>query len=170
MIEPCLKFYAVPSPFQYMALRSRSQTLNFLCLIFTVSVSAKPWLIWIMFGMNRYKILKCFIKEKHNCRRAFLSGGRSYFFSFILVTFCCKKSQFRDVKREKLYWKSAICFSETSSSPTYTPVICNHYRPPPPPLPTLKMSRAILEVHGKCPRVFFILNRVWLWQSVPYLF
>ena len=22
------------------------------------------WLIWIMFGMNRYKILKCFRKEK----------------------------------------------------------------------------------------------------------
>ena len=31
-----------------------------------------------MFGMNRYKILKCFIKEKHNCRRAFLSGDRSF--------------------------------------------------------------------------------------------
>ena len=23
------------------------------------------WLIWIMFGMNGYKILKCFRKEKH---------------------------------------------------------------------------------------------------------
>ena len=42
MIEPCLKYYAVPSPSQYMALRSRSRTLNILCLIFTVSVSAKP--------------------------------------------------------------------------------------------------------------------------------
>ena len=46
-IEPCLNFYAVPSPFQYMALRSRSQPLNFflfffLCLIFTASISAKP--------------------------------------------------------------------------------------------------------------------------------
>ena len=37
------------------------------------------WLIWIMFGMNRYKILKCFIKEKRNCRRAALSGDRSYY-------------------------------------------------------------------------------------------
>ena len=26
--------------------------------------------------MNRYKILKCFIKEKRSCRRAFLSGDR----------------------------------------------------------------------------------------------
>ena len=33
-----------------------------------------------MFGMNRYKILKCFIKEKRNCRRAFLSGDRSNWF------------------------------------------------------------------------------------------
>ena len=39
-IEPCLKFYAVPSPSQYRALRS--QTLNVLCKMFTVSVSAKP--------------------------------------------------------------------------------------------------------------------------------
>ena len=31
-----------------------------------------------MFGMNRYKIPKCFIKEKRNCRRAFLSADRSY--------------------------------------------------------------------------------------------
>ena len=37
-IEPFLNLYAVPSPSQYMALR----TLNFLCLIFTVSISAKP--------------------------------------------------------------------------------------------------------------------------------
>ena len=28
-IEPCLKFYAVPSQSQCMTLRSRSQTLNF---------------------------------------------------------------------------------------------------------------------------------------------
>ena len=34
---------------------------------------------FFMFGMNRFKILKCFIKEKRNCRRAFLSGDRSYF-------------------------------------------------------------------------------------------
>ena len=31
-IEPCLKFYAVPSQSQCMTLRSRSQTLNFLVL------------------------------------------------------------------------------------------------------------------------------------------
>ena len=30
-IEPCLKFYAVPSQSQCMTLRSRSQTLIFLC-------------------------------------------------------------------------------------------------------------------------------------------
>ena len=30
-IEPCLKFYAVPSQSQCLTLRSRSQTLNFLC-------------------------------------------------------------------------------------------------------------------------------------------
>ena len=36
------------------------------------------WLIWIVFGMNGYKILKCFRKEKRDCRRAFLSGDRSY--------------------------------------------------------------------------------------------
>ena len=51
-IEPGLKFYAVPS--QYMALRSRSQTLNFLCKTFTASVFVKPlidlnhvWYEWI---------------------------------------------------------------------------------------------------------------------------
>ena len=37
------------------------------------------WLIWIMFCVNRYKILKCFIKEKRSCRRAFLSADRSYY-------------------------------------------------------------------------------------------
>ena len=31
-IEPCLKFYAVPSQSQCMTLRSRSQTLNFFVL------------------------------------------------------------------------------------------------------------------------------------------
>ena len=41
-IEPCLKFYAEPSPSQCKALRSRSQTLIFLCNVFTVSVFAKP--------------------------------------------------------------------------------------------------------------------------------
>ena len=51
-----------------------------------------------MSGMNRYKILKCFIKEKRNCRRAFLSllGFSSIYFgglnfselnSFIILFF-----------------------------------------------------------------------------------
>ena len=34
-----------------------------------------------MVGMNEYKILKCFRKEKRDCRRAFLSGDMSYSFS-----------------------------------------------------------------------------------------
>ena len=52
MIEPCLKFYAVPSQSQCMTLRS--QTLIFFVLIFKVSVVAKPlidlnhvWYEWI---------------------------------------------------------------------------------------------------------------------------
>ena len=65
-------------PIPIHGLKVKVTDFEFLCLIFTVSVSVKPWLIWIMFGMNRYKILKCFIKEKHNYRRAFLSGDRSY--------------------------------------------------------------------------------------------
>ena len=44
-------------PIQYMALRSRSGTLNFFCLIFRVSVSAKPLIDLNHVGMN--KILKC---------------------------------------------------------------------------------------------------------------
>ena len=37
-IEPCLKFYAVPSQSQCMTLRSRSQTLNFFVLnLYSVS-------------------------------------------------------------------------------------------------------------------------------------
>ena len=31
-----------------------------------------------MFGMNRYKILKCFRKEMPDFRQAVLSGNRSY--------------------------------------------------------------------------------------------
>ena len=86
-IEPGLKFYAVPSPSQYMALRSRSQTLNFLCLIFTVSVSANLLIDLNHVGMNRYKILKCFMKEKRNCRQAFLSGDRSYYNILLSILF-----------------------------------------------------------------------------------
>ena len=36
-----------------------------------------------MFGMNAYKILKCFRKEKRDFRRAALSGDRSYYQIFI---------------------------------------------------------------------------------------
>ena len=65
MIEPCLKFYAVPSQSQCMTLRSGSQTLNFFVLnLYSVSCLQSLWLIWIVFGMNGYKILKCFRKEK----------------------------------------------------------------------------------------------------------
>ena len=35
------------------------------------------WMIWVVFGMNGYKILKCFRKEKARLRRAALSGDRS---------------------------------------------------------------------------------------------
>ena len=38
-----------------------------------------------MFGMNRYKILKCFIKEKCNCRRAVLSCDRSYYSCAVII-------------------------------------------------------------------------------------
>ena len=53
MIEPCLKFYAVPSQSQCMTLRSRSQTLNFLVLnLYSVSCyKAFDWfescLVWM---------------------------------------------------------------------------------------------------------------------------
>ena len=64
-IEPCLKFYAVPSQSQCMTLSSRSQTLNFFCVkSLQCQLLQSLWLIWIMFGMNGYKILKCFRKEK----------------------------------------------------------------------------------------------------------
>ena len=64
MIEPCLKFYAVPSQSQCMTLRSRSQT-EFVCVkSLQCQLLQTLWLIWIMFGMNGYKILKCFRKEK----------------------------------------------------------------------------------------------------------
>ena len=52
-IEPCLKFYAVPSQSQCMILRSRSQTLNFFVLnLFSVSCcKAFDWfescLVWM---------------------------------------------------------------------------------------------------------------------------
>ena len=41
------------------------------------------WLSWIVFGMNEYKILKCFRKEKRDFRRAALSDDRSYYQIFI---------------------------------------------------------------------------------------
>ena len=37
------------------------------------------WLVWIVFGMNGYKILQCYRKEKRDFRRAVLSGDRSYY-------------------------------------------------------------------------------------------
>ena len=47
-------------------LRSRSQTLNFFCVkSLHCQLLQSLWLIWIVFGMNGYKILKCFRKEKH---------------------------------------------------------------------------------------------------------
>ena len=64
-IEPCLKFYAVPSQSQCMTLRSRSQTSNIFCVkSLQCQLLQSLWLIWIVFGMNGYKILKCFRKEK----------------------------------------------------------------------------------------------------------
>ena len=66
-IEPCLNFYAVPSQSQFMTLKSRSQTLNFLVLnLYSVSwqLLQSLWLIWIVFSMKGYKILKCSRKEK----------------------------------------------------------------------------------------------------------
>ena len=64
-IEPCLEFYAVPSLSQCMTLRSRSQILIFLCVkSLQCQLLQSLWLIWIVFGMNGYKILKCFRKEK----------------------------------------------------------------------------------------------------------
>ena len=63
-IEPCLKFYAVPSQSQCKTLRSRSQTLIFCVKSLQCQLLQSLWLIWIVFGMNGYKILKCFRKEK----------------------------------------------------------------------------------------------------------
>ena len=65
MIEPCLKFYVVPSQSQCMTLRSSSKTLIFFCVkSLQCQLLQSLWLIWILFGMNGYKILKCFRKEK----------------------------------------------------------------------------------------------------------
>ena len=64
-IEPCLRFYAVPSQSQCMTLRSRSQTLIVLCVkSLQFQLLQSLWLIWILFGMNGYKILKCFRKKR----------------------------------------------------------------------------------------------------------
>ena len=77
-IEPCLKFYAVPSQSQCMTLRSKSQTLNFFCVkSLQCQLLQSLWLIWIVFGMNGYKILKCFRKEKRVSGE--LPGDRSYY-------------------------------------------------------------------------------------------
>ena len=64
-IEPCLKFYMVPSQSQCMTLRSSSKTLNLFCVkSLQCQLLQSLWLIWIVFGMNGCKILKCFRKEK----------------------------------------------------------------------------------------------------------
>ena len=55
------------------------------------------WSIWIVFGMNGYKILKCFRKEKRVSgeRRAALSGNRSYCVTWLSKPNrrCAKKSK-----------------------------------------------------------------------------
>ena len=65
-IEPCLKFYVVPSQSQCMSLRSSSKTLIFFFCVKSLQCQLLQslWLIWIVFGMTGYKILKCFRKEK----------------------------------------------------------------------------------------------------------
>ena len=64
-IEPCLKFHAVPSQSQCMTCRSRSQDSEFFYVkSLQCQLLQSLWLIWVVFGMNGYNILKCFGKEK----------------------------------------------------------------------------------------------------------
>ena len=77
-IEPYLKFYAVPSPSQYMTLRSRPHTLSFMLMFFNFSFCKALWWLWFMFGMNEHKILKCFSKEKHDFWQVLLSGEDNF--------------------------------------------------------------------------------------------
>ena len=64
-IEPCLKFYAVPSQSQCMTLKIKVTDFEFFCVKSSqCQLLQNLWLIWIVFGMNGYKILKCFRKEK----------------------------------------------------------------------------------------------------------
>ena len=76
VIEPYLKFYAVLSQSQCMTLRSRSQTLIFFVLnLYSVSC-CKAFDLFESFGINGYKILKCFRKEKRvSCKLPCLATG-----------------------------------------------------------------------------------------------
>ena len=73
----------IPTPVH--GLKGKVTDFEFFVFNLTVSISDILWLIWITFDINRYKILKCFIKEKRNCRRTFLSGNRSYL-NFSIIT------------------------------------------------------------------------------------
>ena len=62
-IEPCIKFYAVPIPVHDLKIK----VTDFECFCvksLQCQLLQSLWLIWIVFGMNGYKILKCFRKEK----------------------------------------------------------------------------------------------------------
>ena len=100
MIDTGPKFYTVPSPPPYitlrsrsqsqcMTLRSRSETLNFFLLnLHSVSCRKTFWLIWIVFGMNGYKILKCFRKENRvSGERPFPATGLIYLYPIHPSTF-----------------------------------------------------------------------------------
>ena len=58
VIETGPKFYMVPSQSQFT-------DFEFFCVkSLQCQLLQSLWLIWIVFGMNGYKILKCFRKEK----------------------------------------------------------------------------------------------------------
>ena len=60
MIETCPKCYAVPFPTEYITFMSRSGPLD---------------LILVWHAYTKLKLLKYFRKEKHDFRRAVLSGA-----------------------------------------------------------------------------------------------
>ena len=82
IIDTGPKCYAVTSPFppQYMTFKSRPQSYNFYVKFLQCQFLQSLWWILFLFGMNRYKILKCFRKEKRNFRRAVLSGNSSHYY------------------------------------------------------------------------------------------
>ena len=52
-------------PISVHALKIKVTAFEFLCVkSLQCQLLQSLWLIWIMFGMNGYKILKCFRKEK----------------------------------------------------------------------------------------------------------